>query len=460
MVVALLLLFLLTAGCSLPGKILNTSEPAPAPASVQETAALVREAALPLTGDDSDYDPLMALIGENRFVLLGEATHGTHEFYRERARITQRLIREKGFGAIAIEGDWADADRVNRYVRGMGEDTSAEQALSGFSRFPEWTWRNTDVRDLVEWLRNHNQPLPAAARVGFYGLDLYGLTSSVDAVVVSLGRVDAAAARRARERYRCLNRYRGDPQSYGREAATRPSLSCERQAREQLQELELRIDADREDTGIKPREELFSALQNARVVSNAERYYRTLYHGGLSSWNLRDEHMADTLDELAAHLDARGKPAKVVVWAHNTHLGDARVTQMNEAGELNVGQLLRQRHDGEAVLVGFTTYTGTVAAASVWGERGQVKHLRPALPGSYSALFHETGVGNFLLPLRGDGPHVQALAEPRLERTVGVLYLPQAERRHYFNARLSQQFDAVVHLDETRAVEPLGRDGS
>lgn len=449
------LLILLAAGCALPG-----ASPRAADLRQGEEAivAAVREAARPVRGQTDDYDPLLELIGDSHFVLLGEQTHGTQEFYRERSRITRRLIREKGFTAVAVEGDWVDAHRVNRYVQGLDEDATPEGALAGFmDEFPSWMWGNTEMRELAAWLREHNRSRPADARAGFYGLDLYALWPSAQAVVASLERIDPAAAQRARERYRCFEGYRKDLHDYGRTAAARPNRSCQRVAVEQVEELEARTQAEADEAGLARREELFSALQNARVVLGAERYFRGLYRGGLSSWNLRDRHMADTLDSLARFLGAQGKPPKVVVWAHNTHLGDARVTQMGESGELNVGQLMRQRHDGDAVLVGFSTYAGTVTAASSWGERGRSRRLRPAVPGSVSELFHRTGAGDFLLLLRGGGRHVQALAEPRLQRAVGVVYQPATERRmHYFQARLSKQFDAVVHIDETSALRPLG----
>src|SRR5215203_2923499 len=449
---------LLLTGCS-PATAVRTAAAAPA-----EVVAPLREAAVPLTGEGRDYDPLLEMVGDSRFVLLGDATHGTHEFYRERARITERLIREKGFDAVAIEGDWHDAFRVNQYVRGqgvrvLGGDASAEAALSGFREFPGWMWGNTEVRDLVEWLREHNASRAAAERVGFYGLDVYGVVGSADAVVGSLERLDPAAARRAAKRYACFSRYRGDFPSYGLDAAAHPVRSCERKAVDQLQELRGWIASAK--TGADParREELLALLQNARVVRNGEAYYRTLGAvGGVASWNLRDRHMAATLDELAAHLGRPGQPAKIVVWAHSSHLGDASVTQRATLGELNLGQLVRQRYGKEAVLVGFTTYTGTVTAASVWGEHGQLKRVRPALRESYSALFHEAGIGDSLLVMRGNGKLVRALEEPRPERAIGVLYHPQDERRsHYLKTRLSRQFDAVVYFDETRAVERLER---
>jgi erythromycin esterase-like protein len=421
----------------------------------ETVVASVRAAAQPLTGSSHDYDALLELIGDSRFVLLGEQTHGTHEFYRERARITRRLIEEKGFTAMAIEGDSTDAARVDRYVSGLSRDARAEQALAAYKGFPAWMWNNADVRDLVTWMRQYNESAPAERRAGFYGLDLYGLWDASEAAVKTLERLDPAAAARARQRYRCFEGFRKDGQIYARTTAAHPNRSCQRQATEELGELQAWWDA-----GTVPREqreELFSAVQNARVVKNGEAYYRALARAGRVSWNLRDRHMADSLDALAAHLEAQGKPAKIVVWAHNTHLGDARVTQMHKSGELNLGQLVRQRHGDDAVLVGFSTYQGTVTAAGAWGDRGRTERLRPSLPGSESALFHEAGIGDFFLPLRG-GEHAEALAEPRLQRAVGVVYKPLEERRmHYFEAQLAQQFDAVVHIDETEAVKPLAR---
>ncbi len=420
--------------------------------------ALVREIALPLTGATQDYDPLMELIGDAQFVLLGEASHGTHEFYRERAEITRRLIEEKGFSAVAIEGDRANTDRVNRYIHRSSADSSAEQALADFDDFPEWMWRNADVRNLVEWLRDYNAGLPAnARRVGFYGLDLYGLFESADAVVHHLERLDPAAAERARRRYRCFAEFRNDPAAYGGASASRSGSSCAEPAREQLEELQQRATESGLYLDPARKDDFFAAVEHARVVQNGEEYFRTAYGGGGSSWNLRDQHMVEMLEALAAHYGAGGKPGKVVAWAHNTHMGDASATELGESGEWNVGQLMRERHADRVVLVGFTTYTGTVMAAANWGMPGELKDVRPALPDSYSGLFHETGIGDFLLPLRGRAELAEALGEPRLERAIGVIYRPETERAsHYFHARLSRQFDAVIHLDVTRAVEPLG----
>jgi erythromycin esterase-like protein len=425
----------------------------PDPAEV----ALVRQAARPLTGSEADYDPLLEMVGDARFVLLGEATHGTHEFYRERARITRRLIEEKGFTAVVIEADWPQAFRVGEYVRGAGEDASAEQALADFKRFPRWMWRNTDFRDFVEWLRAHNAARPPESRAGVYGMDLYSVSESAREVVEYLKRVDPEAAKRAKKRYDCLGGYEGRHEQYGYDVAARAKRSCEKESEAQLLEMEQRMGAGRARPGGARDDELFSAYQNARVVRHGEAYYRLVYRRNFSTWNLRDRHMATTLQELARHLGSPGgRRAKVVVWAHNSHQGDARMTERGEAGELNVGQLMRQFHDGGAVLVGFTTYAGEVRAAPEWGGGSRRMRVRPALPESYSALFHETGVPNFLLLTRGGGPHVEALARPRPERAIGVIYLPATERQsHYFEARLSKQFDAVIHWDVTKAVVPL-----
>ncbi|HEX8236964.1 MAG TPA: erythromycin esterase family protein [Abditibacteriaceae bacterium] len=430
-----------------------------APGNRSKLVAGLRAAALPLTGKADDYNALLTQIGDARVVMLGEATHGTQEFYRERMRITQRLVRDKGFSAVVIEGDWPDAYRVNRYIRGLSRDTNASQALSGFTRFPQWMWRNTVARDLVESLRAHNAALPDnAPRVGFYGMDLYSLAASTDAVAQHLESVDAQQATRARERYRGFGRFRETPELYGLTAQTSAAQSLERPAQQQFRELQQLHAAQPVKAESTRREELFAALQNARVVKNAEEYYRVSYSGAESSWNLRDRHMADTLDALLNHLSAPGKPAKIVVWAHNSHVGDARQTTMGESGEWTVGQLMRQRHTDATFLLGFTTYSGTAMAAMEWGEQGRVQRVRPALPGSFAALFHDTGMEQFLLPLRGQSELVLAMGEPRLERAIGVVYLPQTEREsHYFQARMSKQFDAVIHIDTTTAVTPLPR---
>ena len=418
----------------------------------------LRAAAHPLIGDRTDYDPLIALVHDARFVLLGEASHGTHEFYDARAEITRRLITEHGFTAVAVEADWPDAHRVNDFVRGIGNCATAYEALAGFERFPQWMWRNSDVLALVNWMRDHNLACEDdCTRVGFYGIDLYSLYGSVESVLRYLDRVDPEAARRARFRYRCFDQFGEDSQAYGYVASFDLTRSCEDEAVRQLVELRQRAYDLATRDGELAADAFFSAEQNARLVKNAEQYYRSMFRGRVSSWNLRDTHMTETLEQLAGHLERQGRAPKIVVWAHNSHLGDARATEMGKGGELNVGQLVREHYGRAAVNVGFTTFTGTVTAADDWGDPARIKRVRPALAGSYEALLHEVGIPRFFLDLRG-GPAAEALREPRLERAIGVIYRPETERvSHYFHARLSDQFDAVLHFDETTAVEPLER---
>src|SRR4051812_20336383 len=383
----------------------------------------IQNFARPLTGSRQQYDALLQLIGDAKYVLLGEASHGTHEFYKARAEITKRLITEKNFTVIAWEADWPDALRVNRYIRGANtDDKDAEESLRGFQRFPIWMWRNADVLDLVGWLREHNSSLPRdKAKAGIYGLDLYSLHSSMNAVIAYLDKVDRDAAREARKRYSCFEDFGDDPQTYGLTASQHRSLSCEKEVVEQLAELH-RHGADflRRDGRIAA-DELFYAEQNALVAKNAEQYYRAMYRGRPNTWNLRDTHMLDTLDHLMTHLENQGEQPKAIVWAHNSHLGDSRATEMAKRGELNVGQLMRDRHAGDSVLVGFTTYTGTVTAASDWGEIAERKRVLPALQESYELLLHETGIPKFLLNVRGNATLAEDLEPALLERAIGVI---------------------------------------
>lgn len=424
-------------------------------------AKTIRDAAHRLTGAPDDFDPVLNLAGNSRFVLIGEASHGTHEFYRIRAEITKRLIREHGFTVVAVEADWPDAYRVNRYVRGTGNDSDAVDALGGFRRFPQWMWRNADVLDFVGWLRAHNDALPRdAAKVGFYGLDLYSLHTSMEAVLQYLRVVDPEAAKRAQYRYSCFDQFGEDAQEYGYAASYGLTASCEREVIDQLVELRRgAADYAQRDGRVAP-DDLFFAEQNARLVRNAERYYRAMFGGRVLSWNLRDQHMADTLDALVTFLDSQGRRVRVVVWAHNSHVGDARATQMRADGELNVGQLIRQRFERETVLIGLTTHHGTVTAASDWDAPAERKVVRPALPESYEARFHEVMQDNFFLNLRTPPAAATVLRQPRLERAIGVIYRPETERlSHYFKAIIPEQFDAILHYDTTRAVEPLERTG-
>ena len=424
-----------------------------------EAVSAVRADARPLSGGAGDYDALLDLVGDARLVLLGEASHGTHEFYRERARITKRLIRERGFTAVAVEGDWPDAYRVNRFVRGVGDDAGAEEALRGFRRFPTWMWRNADVLDFVGWLRAHNDGLSGAdAAVGFYGLDLYSLHASMEAVVTYLEAHDPEAAVRARRRYECLQPFAGESSEYGRAVLLGASESCRRHVLRELVELRRHAADFLRADGIPAEDEYFFAEQNAALVADAEEYYRTMFGDAAASWNLRDRHMADTLDQLVAHMDRHDGAGRVVVWEHNSHVGDARATQMAQRGELNLGQLMRERHPRDVVSVGFTTHSGSVTAASSWGAPAEHMSVVPALAESYEALFHQVGIPTFLLCPLGGGRSGPALRQPRLERAIGVIYRPETERQsHWFAADIAGQFDAVVHIDSTRAVEPLER---
>ena len=436
------------------------AKPALGPALPEkQTLDHLRKHVVPLTGAVDDYDGLLEMIGDASVVLLGESTHGTHEFYRERAEITKRLIAEKQFNAVAVEADWPDAYRVNRFVRGASADASCVDALAGFSRFPSWMWRNADVLDFIGWLADYNDNFGIFDhQVGFYGLDRYSLHKSMAEVIAYLEARDPAEAAKARHLYGCIERHGDDPQLYSVRVAQGLSEGCRMEMVRQLANLRRKEAALLASDGESAADEFFCAAQNARLARNAEQYYRTMFASEVSSWNIRDEHMMETLVELLAHLHARQGTAKVVVWAHNSHLGDARATAMNRRGEWNIGQLVRQELGRQSRLVGFTTYTGTVTAAPGWHLPAARKQVRPGMNGGIEHLFHQVGPSNFWIDLTRDNAAVDALATPRPERAIGVIYHPETERRsHYFEASLSRQFDAVIHFDHTRAVEPLER---
>jgi erythromycin esterase-like protein len=416
----------------------------------------IRQHAQPVT-IAADLKPLVEMVAGARVVLIGEASHGTHEFYSWRASMTRELIAAHGFDFVAVEADWPDAYRVNRWVRGASEEAEPQESLDDFTRFPRWMWRNDDVVAFAAWLRAHNASRPDARRAGFYGLDLYSLHRSIAAVLAYLGKVDPDAASRARARYNCFEMFGDDPQAYGYASSLGVSRDCENEVVAQLLELQRRaLDYARRDGGVAA-DEYFFAEQNARLVANAETYYRAMFGGRSASWNVRDSHMMETLDALLAHKGPAGRPARAVVWAHNSHLGDARATQMGAGGEHNLGQLARERYGADAWLVGFTTHTGTVIAARNWDDPAERRNVRPSLAGSYERVFHETGIPSFMLALR-DAPARDALLEERLERAIGVIYRPETEGpSHYFRASLARQFDAVVHIDTTSALEPLER---
>jgi erythromycin esterase-like protein len=358
-----------------------------------------------------DYRQVVDAIGDASVVLLGESTHGTHEFYRARTEITKLLVREKGFRAVAVEADWPDALRVNRYVRG-----ESPQRLESFVRFPSWMWRNAEVVELVDWLRSHNTGVPVRTdKVGFYGLDLYCTTSGVDFE-------DAYAHER-----KFVEPREGRP-------ARRVMAAVD---------------------GVIAGEDLFLLEQHARVRRNATQYFEAMQRGLPSSWNVRDRHMAETLHALVEHLSAQsGEDTKIVVWAHNSHVGDARATQMGANGDLSLGQLARERWGKRVALVGMLTNRGTVIAASTWGGAAELKSVRHAHPESYEALFSATNLPSFMIDLRDH--ELDGLSEPRLQRAIGALYLPEAEmENHYFTSILTRQFDQLVYIDETRALTPL-----
>lgn len=412
---------------------------------------LIRETCLPFGSiEEAELGPLLDRIGDARVVLLGEATHGTSEFYRMRTRITSELVLRRGFNVVAVEGDWPDAARIDHHVRDL-PFAAREEPI--FTRFPTWMWRNREVVELIAWLKSHNEVVDEPERrVGFYGLDLYSLYKSVDAVLGYLRDVDPKAAEIARERYACLSPWERHPALYGRAAVSQGYAKCERPVVSVLRDLLER----RLDYAVADGDRFFDAASNAHLVAAAEEYYRVMYYGGPASWNLRDQHMFDTLERL---LEFRGPGAKAVVWAHNSHVGDARATEMGAArGEHNIGQLCRQGFGDASFSVGFGTHTGTVAAATDWDGPMQIKKVRPSHPTSYERLFHDTGVEAFLLALRHpvrDSVR-EELASPRLERAIGVIYRPETElQSHYFQAALPWQFDAYVWFDETRAVDAL-----
>lgn len=421
---------------------------------------LIEKTVEPLVGAPEDFDPVLDLVGDARLVLIGEASHGTHEFYRIRAQISKALIEQRGFQAVAVEADWPDAYRINRYVHAVSEDVDSVEALGGFQRFPQWMWRNADVLDFVGWLRERNDAQHSKDRkCGFYGLDLYSLHASIEAVLAYLSKVDPEAARRARQHYSCFEHFGKEVQSYGWAAGFGTTPTCEKAVVRELVELRRKAMEYLQRDGQVAADAYFSAEQNALVVRNAEEYYRNMFRREVSSWNLRDTHMMETLIALTNHLGKKGAPARIIVWAHNSHLGDARATQMGERGELNLGQLVREQFKDEAVSIGFTTYDGTVTAASDWDGPAERKKVRPAHPESYEALFHEVNhIPCFFLNLRDNPQLAASLRGERLERAIGVIYRPETELiSHYFHARLPDQFDAILHYDHTRAVEPLER---
>lgn len=406
---------------------------------------------LPMPADQIHFGEYFDRFGDAQIVLLGEATHGTSEFYAARAAITRRLVERHGFTVVAVEADWPDAARIDGYVR---HHAKRPRRGESFVRFPTWMWRNVEVLAFADWLRSHNETVPDRAKVSFHGLDVYSLSESIHSVLEYLDKVDAHEAAHARWRYGCLTPWQDEPAKYGRAVVSGERSSCEDAVVIQLHKLlEKRLSYLADDG-----EAWFDASQNARIVRAAERYYRAMYQSSAVSWNLRDRHMFNTLEAVIAH---RGVGTKAVVWAHNSHIGDASATAMGWNGEFNVGQLCRVAYGDDAVLIGFGTDTGTVAAASDWGADMQVKTVRPARHDSYEYAFRRTGVARSLTDWRGQKhqPLSELLHEPLLERAIGVVYRPDTELlSHYFEAVLADQFDAYVWFERTTAVTPLGHE--
>lgn len=413
--------------------------------------ALIAQAAERLGDfDDPEFAAPFDRFAERRIVLLGEASHGTSEFYRARTAITQRLIERHGFSIVALEADWPDAAALDRYV---SHRPAPKRSEAPFERFPTWMWRNLEIVELIEWMREYNAQILPRHRAGLYGLDMYNLNAAIARVLDYLDRIDPKSAAVARERYACLMPWRKEPADYGRAVLTENRRTCEAAVLAQCRDLlQKRLDYEAADN-----ESFLDATQNARLIASAEEYYRIMYDGGPDSWNLRDTHMFGTLENL---LKVRGPDAKAVVWAHNSHLGDARFTEMGGVrDELNVGQLCRERFGDQVAAIGFGTNTGTVAAARDWGGDMEAMRIRPSLAESYEHLCHESGIARFLLDLRPDAsPAVhEALRRERPERFIGVIYRPETERlSHYMECSLPQQFDAYVWFDTTAAVTPLG----
>ena len=413
-----------------------------------------RAAAQPFHATRSDMTGLIDRLESASIVLFGEASHGTQNFCHLRASITKHLIEHHGLTAVAVEADWPDACRVNRFVRDEGTDPDANAALSGFERFPSWMWRNTEVLSFIRWLREWNDAHPTR-KVGFYGLDLFSFNTSIQSVVSYLEPVDPDAARRARDRYACFDHFAGDTHAYGYAVSVGITESCEDEVVNQLLGLRRRAAGYvNHDDGC-PDDELFFAEYTAPLAQNAEEYYRAMFRGRHSSWNIRNTHMADTLDALLRFQKQHERiTPRIAVWAHNSHVGDARATELSDRGELNFGQLLRERHGDAVRVIGFTTYDGTVTAASDWDANAERKLVRPALDGSIESLLHAVGLPQFVLQMHDE--RLAGFVTPLLERAIGVIYRPQTERQsHYFHARVGEQFDLLIHVDRTTALVPL-----
>ncbi len=399
--------------------------------------------------DEKAYENILNEIGNAQIVLLGEATHGTKEFYEMRAEISKKLITEKNFNAITIEGDWPDAYQINNFITD-DNFSDPKESLSVFNRFPTWMWQNTEILKLIIWLKDFNKE--KKEKINFFGLDLYSMYKSVDVIISYLEKVDAKAADEAKYYYSCFEQFRRDPQAYGYYVFSQLSESCQNEVIQELKNLEnlqWKLIKEKKIS----QDDSFYLMQNAKVVKNSEIYYRSLYINEVNNWNLRDSHMMETLEEIIKYYNKKGiKKPKIIVWAHNSHIGNSAFTQMSLQEEFNIGQLVKEKFNNNSFSLGFTTYNGTVSAASNWDNPVERKIIRNALPESYEFLFHQIGIANFLLILN----EKNLIPKNLLERAIGVVYMPQTERMsHYFYADLENQFDAVIHCDKTTALEPL-----
>lgn len=418
-------------------------------------SALIRRNANEIMDSPDDFNSLLESIGDSHFVLLGESTHGTHEFYKAKAQITIRLIEEKGFNAVAVEADWPDAYRVNRYVRSISDDSDPMSALNDFARFPAWVWRNSDVSDFISILKYYNENRKPEDMVGFYGLDLFNQKSSINAVINYLDRVDHGSAEIARKRYGCFGTHGPGIEDLQLHLKNVPA-DCINQAILQLEQIRCKGIEYVKKGGFALEEELFYAEQNARLTLDAEVYYRALLTDQVLSWNLREKYLTDTLEALANHL-SRYKDPKIVVWVHNFHAGDISATEYKNSGRQNMGLLIRQRFGDDAFLAGFFTHTGTVSAASFWGGPVEKKKIAPSIGESFENLFHRSEIPSFYLLLRNNS-QLSFLEHNRLQRAIGIIYKPEEERKkNYFQSSLFNQFDAVMHFDNTVAIQPFER---
>ena len=411
----------------------------------------------PIEGCPTDYDTLLTCTRDAQLVLIGESTHGTHEFYQIRAEITKRLICEQGFNAVAIEGDWPDTYRINRYVKNDPTVQTGIDAVSEFKRFPTWMWRNQVVIEFIEWLQGYNVKVAEPKKVGFYGIDLYSLNTSVKVVIEYLQHTDVNAAAKAKQRYACFNPFKEELQNYGYAALFGQAKICEEAVTDQLADLDKYADLFLKKSNKEAAEEFFNIKQNAYLIKNAEKYYRSMFSSNISSWNVRDTYMAETVDHLISHLTYRlQQPAKLIIWAHNSHIGDASATESGHQGQINIGQLIKQKYKSKAVLIGLLTHSGTVTAASQWDGVAERKIVRPALHNSYEHFFHHFPLPAFIMCFHHNQAIKKYVPSNLLQRAIGVIYLPQTERiSHYFYTDLNQQFDIVIYIDHTMALTPL-----